>query len=216
MIFRYFKKLVKRFVILLAAILASCALVFSVTMANLFLTGKVFHEKKYNKTEIAVKKVEETEKKVEKKKPARKPNRQKSNSRSPKAGPRLAMNLGVASGSAGATINEELVADFRGGALSTEKGDVDKKPESHAYPNFQVPAKIRDNEIDAMLRLSFCVDAGGRVYDIKVIEESPAGSGLAQAGREALGRMKFAPAEKGGKAVPFCGMEQPFEVKFRD
>ena len=212
----YIKKLFKRLGILLAAILASALLVFSVTLANMFLTGKVFHEKKYNKTEIAVKKVEETEKKVEKKKPARKPNRQKSNSRSPKAGPRLAMNLGVASGSAGATINEELVADFRGGALSTEKGDVDKKPESHAYPNFQVPAKIRDNEIDAMLRLSFCVDASGRVYDIKVIEESPAGSGLAQAGREALGRMKFAPAEKGGKAVPFCGMEQPFEVKFRD
>ena len=216
MIWKWFKKLFKRFSILLAAILASMLLVFSVTMANLFLTGKVFHEKKYNKTEIAVKKVEETEKKVEKKKPARKPNRQKSNSRSPKAGPRLAMNLGVASGSAGAAINEELVADFRGGALSTEKGDVDKKPESHAYPNFQVPAKIRDNEIDAMLRLSFCVDASGRVYDIKVIEESPAGSGLAQAGREALGRMKFEPAEKGGKAVPFCGMEQPFEVKFRD
>ena len=213
---RLLKKLVKRFTILIAAILASCALVFSVTMANLFLTGKVFHEKKYNKTEIAVKKVDEVEKKVEKKKPARKPNRQKSNSRSPKAGPRLAMNLGTASGSAGAAINEELVADFRGGALSTEKGDVDKKPESRAMPNFQVPAKIRDNEIDAMLRLSFCVDGSGKAYDIKIIEETPAGSGLAQAGREALGRMTFAPAEKGGKAVPFCGMEQPFEVKFRD
>ena len=213
---RYLKKLVKRFTILVAAILASALLVFSVTLANMFLTGKVFHEKKYNKTEIAVKKVEEVEKKVEKKKPARKPNRQKSNSRSPKAGPRFAMNLGVASGNTGAAINEELVADFRGGALSTEKGDVDKKPESHAYPNFQVPAQIRDREIDAMLRLTFCVDAGGRVYDIKVVEESPAGSGLAQAGREALGRMKFAPAEKDGKPVPFCGMEQPFEVKFRD
>jgi hypothetical protein len=70
-------------------------LVFSVTMANLFLTGKVFHEKKYNKTEIAIKKVDEVEKKVEKKKPARKPNRMKSNSRSPKAGPRFAMNLGL-------------------------------------------------------------------------------------------------------------------------
>ena len=213
---RILKKLAKRFTILVAAILASCALVFSVTMANLFLTGKVFHEKKYNKTEIAVKKVDEVEKKVEKKKPARKPNRQKSNSRSPKAGPRLAMNLGAASGSAGAAINEELVADFRGGALSTEKGDVDKKPESRAMPNFQVPAKIRDNEIDAMLRLSFCVDVSGKAYDIKVIEESPAGSGLAQAGKDALGRMTFAPAEKGGKPVSFCGMEQPFEVKFRD
>ena len=212
---KYIKKFFKRFTILFAAILASAVLVFSVTMANLFLTGKVFHEKKYTKTEIAVKKVEEVEKKIEKKKPARK-NRQKSNSRSPKAGPRLAMNLGTASGTAGAAINEELVADFRGGALSTEKGDVDKKPESRTMPNFQVPAKIRDNEIDATLRLSFCVDVSGKAYDIKVIEESPAGSGLAAAGREALGRMTFAPAEKAGKAVPFCGMEQPFEVKFRD
>ena len=213
---RLLKKIFKRFTILIAAILASMLLVFSVTMANLFLTGKVFHEKKYNKAEIAIKKVDEVEKKVEKKKPARKPNRMKSNSRSPKAGPRFAMNLGAASGTAGAAINEELVADFRGGALSTEKGDVDKKPESRAMPNFQVPPKIRDNEMDALLRLSFCVDVSGRAYDIKVIEESPAGSGLAAAGREALGRMTFAPAEKDGKAVPFCGMEQPFEVKFRD
>ena len=45
--FRYLKKIVKRFTILVAAVLASAALVFSVTMANLFLTGKVFHEKKY-------------------------------------------------------------------------------------------------------------------------------------------------------------------------
>ena len=213
---RFLKKLFKRFSILIAAILASMLLVFSVTMANLFLTGKVFHEKKYNKAEVAIKKVDEVEKKVEKKKPARKPNRMKSNSRSPKAGPRFAMNLGAASGTAGAAISEELVADFRGGALSTEKGDVDKKPESRAMPNFQVPPKIRDNEMDAMLRLSFCVDVSGRAYDIKVIEESPAGSGLPAAVREALGRMTFAPAEKDGKAVPFCGMEQPFEVKFRD
>lgn len=213
---RYIKKFFKRFSILLAAILASVLLVFSVTMANLFLTGKVFHEKKYVKTEVAIKKVEEIDKKVEKKKPARKPNRQKSNSRSPKAGPRFAMNLGTASGTAGAAVSEDMVADFRGGALSVEKGDVDKKPESRAMPNFQVPPQIRDREVDALLRLSFCVDVSGKAYDIKVLEETPAGSGLAQAGKEALGRMTFAPAEKGGKAVPFCGMEQPFEVKFRD
>ena len=213
---KLFKKLLKRFSILLAAILASMVLVFSVTMANLFLTGKIFHEKKFVKTEVSVKKVEEVEKKIEKKRTARKPNRQKSNSRSPKAGPRFAMALGTVSGTAGAAINSELVADFRGGALSTEKGDVDKKPENRSMPNFQVPPQIRDREIDAMLRLSFCVDVGGRAYDIKVIEESPAGSGLAQAGRDAIARMTFAPAEKDGKAVAFCGMEQPFEVKFRD
>lgn len=210
------RKIIKRSLLLLAAVLCSLLLVFSVTLANMFLTGKIFHEKKYTKTEVSVKKVEEMEKKVEKKKPSRKPERQKITSRTPKAGPRLAMNLGVASGTAGAAINEELVADFRGGAMSSEKGDVDKKPESKSMPNFQVPPQIRDREIDATLRLSFCVDVGGRAYDIRIIEESPAGSGLAAAGREALSRMTFAPAEKDGKAVAFCGMEQPFEVKFRD
>ena len=213
---KFIKKFLKRFSILLAAILASMVLVFSVTMANLFLTGKIFHEKKFVKTEVSVKKVEEVEKKIEKKRTAHKPNRQKSNSRSPKAGPRFAMALGAVSGTAGAAINSELVADFRGGALSTEKGDVDKKPESRSVANFQVPPQIRDREIDATLRLGFCVDVGGRAYDIKVIEESPTGSGLAQAGKDAIARMTFAPAVKDGKPVAFCGMEQPFEVKFRD
>lgn len=210
------KKIFKRFSILIVSVLSSLLLVFSVTIANMFLTGKIFHEKKFVKTEVSVKKVEEVEKKMEKKKPARKPQRQKSTSRSPKAGPRMAMNLGTASHGGGAAISDELVADFRGGALSTEKGDVDKKPNSRALPNFQVPPQIRDKEIDATLRLSFCVDVNGRVYDIKVVEESPAGTGLAQAGKDALSRMTFEPAEKAGKAVPFCGMEQPFEVKFHD
>ncbi len=210
------KKLIKRFSVLIVAILSSLLLVFSVTVANLFISGKMNQQKKYVKTEVAVKKPEEIQKKQEQKKPARKPNRQKSTSRAPKAGPRMAMNLGTASAGGGAAINEALVADFRGGALSNESGDVDKKPNSRSMPNFQVPPQIRDSEIDASLRLSFCVDASGRVYDIRVIEESPAGSGLAQAGKEALGRMTFEPAEKDGKSVPFCGMEQPFEVKFHD
>ena len=54
------------------------------------------------------------------------------------------------------------------------------------------------------------------MYDIRIVEETPAGSGLAEAGKDALKRMNFEPAEKDGKSVPFCGMEQPFEVKFRD
>ncbi len=209
-------KLLKRFSILTIAVASSLLLVFSVTLANMFLTGKVFHEKKFVKTEVAVKKVEEVEKKVEQKKPTRKPNRQKSNSRSPKAGPRMAMDLGAVGGGGGAAISEELVADFRGGNFSTENGEVDKKPTGRSMPNFQVPAQIRDREIDATVRLSFCVDASGRAYDIRVIEESPSGSGLAQAGKDALNRMNFEPAQKDGKSVPFCGMEQPFEVKFHD
>lgn len=214
--FKGLLKILKRFTVLAAAILSSLLLVFSVTVANLFINGKMFQEKKFVKTEVAVKKPEEVQKKKEVKKPSRKPNRQKSNSRSPKAGPRMAMNLGTASAGGGAAISENLVADFRGGAMSNESGDVDKKPTSRSMPNFQVPPQIRDREIDAILRLSFCVDVTGRAYDIRVVEESPAGTGLAQAGKDALARMSFEPAEKDGKSVPFCGMEQPFEVKFHD
>lgn len=210
------KKLVKRFSVLVAAALSSLLLVFSVTVANLFISGKMSQQKKYVKTEVAVKKPEEVQKKQEQKKPARKPNCQKSNARSPKAGPRMAMNLGVAGNGSGAAISDALVADFRGGAMANQSGDVDKKPNSRAMPQFEVPAQIRDREIDASLRLTFCVDASGRAYDIRIMEESPAGSGLAQAGKDALNRMTFEPAEKDGKAVPFCGMEQPFEVKFHD
>lgn len=213
---KFFRKVFKRFTVLLAAVLSALLLVFSVTVANLFITGKMFQEKKFVKTEVSIKKPEELQKKIEKKKPARKPNRQKTTNRSPKAGPRMAMNLGAAGHDAGAAINADLVADFRGGALTNETGDVDKKPNSRALPNFQVPPQIRDREIDATLRLSFCVDVSGKVYDIKIVEETPAGAGLAAAGREAVSRMTFEPAEKDGQAVPFCGMEQPFEIRFRD
>ena len=61
---KFIRKIFKRSVLLLAAVLCSLLLVFSVTLANMFLTGKIFHEKKYVKTEVSVKKVEEVEKKV--------------------------------------------------------------------------------------------------------------------------------------------------------
>ena len=53
------RKILKRFSVLIVAIFSSCLLVFSVTVANLFLQGKIFNEKKFVKTEVAVKKVEE-------------------------------------------------------------------------------------------------------------------------------------------------------------
>jgi len=65
------------------------------------------------------------------------------------------------------------------------------------------------------LRMSFCVDASGQVFDIKILEESPSGMGLGDAGRNALQSSRFQPANKDGQSVPFCGMEQPFEIRFR-
>ncbi len=209
-------KWIKRFLIFVAALLSSFLLVFSVTLANYFIKGDFTRTNKYVKTEIQIKKPEEVKKQIEKKKPTRKPNRQKSTSRSPKSGPRFAMDLNAVGGSDGAVINDELVTGIRGGGFTKETGDVDEKPTSRSLPSFSPPQSIRDNEQDALLRLSFCVDVQGRVYDIRVLEEVPVGKGLAQSGKQALSQMVFSPAKKAGRAVPFCGMEQPFEIKFRD
>lgn len=209
-------KWIKRFLIFVAAIFSSFLLVFSVTLANYFIKGDFMRANKYVKTEIQIKKPEEVKKQIEKKKPTRKPNRQKSTSRSPKSGPRFAMDLNAVGGSDGAVINDELVTGIRGGGFTKETGDVDEKPISRSLPSFSPPQSIRDNEQDALLRLSFCVDVQGRVYDIRVLEEVPVGKGLAQSGKQALSQMVFSPAKKAGRAVPFCGMEQPFEIKFRD
>lgn len=209
-------KWIKRFLISVAAIFSSFLLVFSVTLANYFIKGDFMRANKYVKTEIQIKKPEEVKKQIEKKKPTRKPNRQKSTSRSPKSGPRFAMDLNAVGGSDGAVINDELVTGIRGGGFTKETGDVDEKPTSRSLPSFSPPQSIRDNEQDALLRLSFCVDVQGRVYDIRVLEEVPVGKGLAQSGKQALSQMVFSPAKKAGRAVPFCGMEQPFEIKFRD
>ncbi len=209
-------KWVKKFLFLIVAILSSFLLVFSVTLANFFIKGDLMRANKYVKTEIQIKKTEEVKKQIEKKKPTRKPNRQKSTSRSPKSGPRFSMDLNAVGGSDGAVINDELVTGIRGGGFTKETGDVDEKPTSRGLPSFSPPQSIRDNEQDALLRLSFCVDVQGRVYDIRVLEEVPVGKGLAQSGKQALSQMVFSPAKKAGRAVPFCGMEQPFEIKFRD
>lgn len=209
-------KWIKRFLIFVVAIFSSFLLVFSVTLANYFIKGDFMRANKYVKTEIQIKKPEEVKKQIEKKKPTRKPNRQKSTSRSPKSGPRFAMDLNAVGGSDGAVINDELVTGIRGGGFTKETGDVDEKPTSRSLPSFSPPQSIRDNEQDALLRLSFCVDVQGRVYDIRVLEEVPVGKGLAQSGKQALSQMVFSPAKKAGRAVPFCGMEQPFEIKFRD
>ena len=170
-------KWIKRFLISVAAIFSSFLLVFSVTLANYFIKGDFIRANKYVKTEIQIKKPEEVKKQIEKKKPTRKPNRQKSTSRSPKSGPRFAMDLNAVGGSDGAVINDELVTGIRGGGFTKETGDVDEKPTSRSLPSFSPPQSIRDNEQDALLRLSFCVDVQGRVYDIRVLEEVPVGKG---------------------------------------
>lgn len=209
-------KLLRKLGIFLLAACASFALVFSIPIMNVLVKGNFSLEKKYTKTEVRIAKNEQPPEPPKPEKPTRKPNRMNPSNRSPKAGPRFAMDLGVVGGSGGASVPADMVGMQSGGGTSFGEGDVDEKPSARTPPGFQPPAAIRDGEIDASLRLSFCVDISGRPYDIRVIEESPAGKGLAAAGRDALSRASFKPARKDGSAVPFCGLEQPFEIKFKD
>lgn len=143
------------------------------------------------------------------------PQRAKPMQTSVKAGPRFAMDLGVG-GLEGAAVSVDIInrPSGGGGAADGEDGDVDERPSPSLPPPFRVPAEVKTAERDAYLVLSFCVDPSGRPYDVRVMEEKPPGLGMAQAGREALRQTTFSPARKAGLPVAFCGLEQPFEVKF--
>jgi len=172
-------------------------------------------EKTYTTTEVKILNEEKPPEPPSPKEITRKPSRQNANSRTPKAGPRFAMNLDVVGSGGGAFVPREMVAE-QSGSGNTNTGDVDEKPSIKSSAKFNPPPAIRDGEINSILRVSFCVNANGKPYDIRIIEETPAGKGLAAAGRDAVMGMQFMPAKKAGAAVAFCGLEQPFEIKFRE
>jgi len=211
-------RVIRKIAVFLLAVSVSFGLLISIPMLQHWLKhGNT--EKQYTKTQVALTKQLQPDQKLKQLETRHQPKRSTPTDRNIKAGPRFAMDLGVAGGSAGgATISNSLLRPPGGGGSEdgVVNGDVDEKPSMRGAPAFQAPQSIRESETDAMLRLSFCVDANGRPYDIRVIEETPAGKGLADAGRQALNQASFAPARKGGNAVPFCGLELPFEVKFRD
>jgi protein TonB len=143
----------------------------------------------------------------------RQPERARPMPATPRSGPRFAMDLGVM-GASGAAAPPDLVNRARGmGGGQTDQG-VDERPAPASPPPFRIPDEVRKREQDAYLLLSFCVDAGGRAYDIRVAQEKPPGVGMAAAGTEALRQTRFTPARKGNTAVAFCGLEQPFEIRF--
>jgi len=132
-----------------------------------------------------------------------------------KGGPRFAMDLGVMGGGVAAPADLANKKSGGGGRSGGGADDgVDERPQPSFPPPFRMPSEVKSQEKDAYLALSFCVDVSGRPYDIRVTEEKPPGLGMAAAGREAIQQTRFTPAKKGGLAVPFCGLEQPFEVRF--
>jgi protein TonB len=205
--------IIKTSIRFLIACLISAFLIFSIPILNLFINGSLFKAKEKKKTEISIRKDVLPKEQPKKEKPARQPKRANPNQRNVKAGPRFAMDLGVASLGAGAAVSMDLVKDASGSGFGSQ-GDVDEKPKERFSSGFKAPDAIREAEIPAQLRMGFCVDANGKAFDIRIIEETPTGMGLAQAGREKLEKTDFEPAIKDGNPVPFCGMELPVEIKW--
>lgn len=204
--------------VLVAVVSAMLALFATICLPliNNLMHGKSGDEKPRVVAAVALKSIEAPPPKPNQKREVHRPTRARPTQTALRAGPRFAMDLGVA-GVGGAAAPLEIVNKRSGGGGmkgDSETGDVDQRPTPNQPPPFRIPDAVKSAEKDAYLVLGFCVDAGGRAYDIKVIEERPTGLGLARNGREAIQQTSFQPARKGGLAVAFCGLEQPFEVRF--
>ncbi len=209
-------KLLRNFLIGVVALLLSMAVTVAIPLLNQWLRGDgPGRAKPRIVAEVSMKNLESAKQAEQPRRKLKEPVRAKPVQASVKAGPRFAMDLGVG-GLEGAAVPVDIVnrPSGGGGQAQGESGDVDEKPAPTMPPPFRVPSEVKAAEKDAYLVLSFCVDPAGRPYDVRVAEEKPAGLGLAQAGREALRQTSFTPAKKGGLPVAFCGLEQPFEVKF--
>jgi hypothetical protein len=208
------KERISSFILFFLALLVSGALILSMPALSALIKGDMFKPKKRELTTIQVKKVDLEEKKPKPKREERRPERTKPNDRTIKSGPRFAMNLDVA-GTGGVNVSLNLVNKSRGDG-GTGAGDVDKKPSPVGRMDMEVPEKVREQELDASVTLMFCVDATGRAYDIRVINEDPSGLGMAQGGISAISNISFEPAYAGKEAVAFCGMEKEFIFKFSE
>ena len=194
----------------------SLTVIVAIPLLNHLIRGEgVGKDKVRIVAQVSMKTLESARKVEQPRRKLKEPTRVKPVQASVKAGPRFAMDLGVG-GIEGVSVPVDIVnrPSGGGGEAQGESGDVDEKPSPNMPPPFRAPSEVKVSERDAYLVLSFCVDPGGRTYDVRVVEEKPVGLGMAQAGREALRQTVFTPAKKGGLPVAFCGLEQPFEVKF--
>jgi len=206
--------MIKKIIYALASLLLSAGLILSIpTVAILVKSGFAPPKEKTLRT-TEVRRITMTPEKKEREKLQRRPRNRLSPQMSTKAGPRFAMSLD-AQGFDGVGIETDLVSTQNTSSGSDDDG-VDKRPQLMGTFDITVPETLKNAETNASVRLQFCVDIGGRAYDIRAIDEVPAGAGLAQAGKEALQRVTFSPAMRRGQAVAFCGMEQPIEIKFRN
>lgn len=206
--------MIRRGIYALLSVLLSAGLMLSIPFISIIVKGDSAVKKEHPIRTAEVRRVALTPDKKDREKLDRRPRKRLSPQMSAKAGPRFAMSLD-ALGMDGAAVDLEMVTAKNSSAGEDDDG-VDKRPELAGAFEVNIPDALKKNEVNASVRLQFCVDIAGRPYDIRIAGETPAGSGLGLAGKEALMRTTFSPALRGGRAVPFCGMEQPVEVRFRN
>lgn len=206
--------MMKKCIYALVSLLLSAGLILSIPTITILVKNGFSAPKEKNLRITEVKRITMTPQKKEKEKTQRTPRKRLSPQMSTKSGPRFAMSLD-AQGINGVGIELDMVAAQNTSAGSDDDG-VDKRPELVGALDLTLPDALKNSETNASVRLQFCVDVAGRAYDIRAVDEVPSGKGLAQAGKEALLKVTFSPAMRRGQAVPFCGMEQPIEIKFRN
>ena len=206
--------MIRKCVYCIVSLALSAALIISIPLVTLFIKEGFSLKKEEMLRKTEVRRMVMTPQKQEKKEMRRRPRKRLSPRTSQQTGPRFAMDLG-AQGIDGVGIELNMLNAGTAQAGSDDDG-VDQRPKMQGDLQVNIPEAVKQAEVNAQVRLMFCVDIAGRPYDIRVSGEEPAGSGLAQAGREALARTVFSPAIRNGQAVPFCGMEQPIEIKFRN
>lgn len=206
--------MIRKALYLILSVFTSAGLILSIPVISILLDESFSLKKnpRINKTEIE--RIIMPPPPRQQKKIRKTPRRLKSSRMTGKSGPRFAMALG-AQGVGGVSVPANLT-NRSSGEEGTGDAGVDERPSLMGSFNLDVPDAVRRAEVDASLRLMFCVDVSGRPYDIKVTEENPTGFGLAEAGIEALKKVVFKPAVRNDQSVAFCGMEQPVEIKFRN
>jgi TonB-like protein len=210
------KKLFRNIAIGLVALVLSAAVTVLIPVLNHWINSGTEGKKGPRiVAQVALKQLESARQAEQPRRKLKQPTRAKPMQTNVKAGPRFAMDLSVG-GLEGASVPVDIVNRPSGGGGEDQggTGDVDEKPVPNMPPPFRLPPEVKSAEKDAYAVLSFCVDPSGKAYDVRVAEEKPQGLGMGAAAREALRQVVFTPAKKGGLPVAFCGLEQPFEVKF--
>ena len=178
--------------------------------------GDFGKKKEIKKAAISYKKEDPKQPKKKPKRKPKRPKRQKPNKRMVKSGPKFAMDLAVASNS-GTTVSMDLVNKARGSGGEFSSGDVDEEPSCpQANSSFEAPDKVIEQEIDANVVISFCVNKYGKPYNLKITDEEPKGLGMGQAAINSISSIDCQAAQYESSGVDYCTVTIPFNVTFRD